>query len=214
MPKGVYERKKKNEKTELENPSNGAHRVIDDSRPYIVEAVVEGTSSLLMHAWNTEEIEEKQRSKKGSQARKTDDLESYVYRNDDGEISLRGEGFRMGVINAAKFQRDPRSSRKTAADLYKAGVVVLEEFCSLGVKEWEFVAAHRARIQMSHITRRRPGFNAGWRTTVTFNILLAEYIDPQTFLSVLNDAGKFYGVGDFRPTYGRFQVVDYRVKED
>jgi hypothetical protein len=70
-------------------------------------------------------------------AKKTDDLESYVYRCDDYTIGVPGEYFRQSIINAAKFRQDPRSPRKSAMDLYKAGIVSLTELSSLGKSTWD-----------------------------------------------------------------------------
>jgi hypothetical protein len=44
-----------------------------------------------------------------------------------------------------------------------------------------------------------------------FVVNLPEYVDPHFFQEVLTLAGRATGVGDFRPTYGRFQVVQFDV---
>jgi hypothetical protein len=40
---------------------------------------------------------------------------------------------------------------------------------------------------------------------------LPEYITPDVMQALAVDAGRLIGVGDFRPTYGRFQVVGFEV---
>ncbi len=42
---------------------------------------------------------------------------------------------------------------------------------------------------------------------------LPEYVGSQEFLDVLALAGRVIGVGDFRPTYGRFAIVNFDTKE-
>ena len=40
-----------------------------------------------------------------------------------------------------------------------------------------------------------------------------EYIPPQFLHSVLIDAGRLVGIGDFRPSFGRFNVTKFEVLE-
>src|SRR5271157_412251 len=101
-------------------PTNGAKEQIASEYPYVVHATIEGSTDLLLHAWNCEAVQEKANSKKGSDAKKTDNLESYARRDDDGQICLPSEYIRMALIASAKFRQDPRSPRKSAMDLYKA----------------------------------------------------------------------------------------------
>src|SRR3954465_10037326 len=99
--------------------TNGAELIIAEGQPYIVRASLVGTADLLFHRWNCEAVEAKGRAAKGSKAKKSDDVESYVYRNDDDMLCLPGEYVRQSIIHAAKFRQDPRSPRKSAMDLFK-----------------------------------------------------------------------------------------------
>src|SRR5512134_533370 len=108
-----------------ETPTNGAAAIIAQGEPYVVSVAIEGVADILLHRWNPEAVEEKARAAKGSAAKKSDDLESYVYRTETGEIAIPGEYLRQSIIAAAKFRQDPRSPRKSAMDLYKAGVIAL-----------------------------------------------------------------------------------------
>lgn len=178
-------------------------------QPYIVEFTIEGTSDLLFHRWSTEDVEAKSKAAKNSKAKKEDNIESYVYRNESGHICLPGEYVRQSMIHAAKFKQDPRSPRKSAMDLCKAGLVNLTEIADLGVKDWDYLDKRRVTIQRSGITRVRPAMLKGWKASMQFQVLTPEYIDTQFFHDVLTQAGRLVGVGDFRPTYGRFMVVRF-----
>jgi hypothetical protein len=196
----------------VDQASNGAEAVLSLNEPYVVSADVVGIAPLLFHAWNIDSVEAKGKAAKGSKAKKEDDLESYVYRNEKGVLSIPGEYFRMSIVNAAKFKQDPRSPRKSAMDLFKAGVVSIEEFCPLGNrKDWDYIDRRRVMIQRSAITRCRPAMAAGWKSTVLLQVLLPEYIQEQLLNEVLQSAGRLVGVGDFRPTFGRFQVVGFSI---
>jgi hypothetical protein len=77
------------------------------------------------------------------------------------------------------------------------------------VKEADYIDRRRVLIQRNAITRERPALREGWQATIDLMVLLPEYIDRKTLLEVLTNAGRLVGVGDFRPTYGRFQVVAF-----
>src|SRR5882762_930102 len=105
-------------------PTDGGNETISMSEPYAVTVVIEGSADILFHRWNSESVIEKAAAAKNSRAKKSDDVSSYVYRTEAGEIAIPGEYLRGSIINAAKFRQDPRSPRKSAMDLFKAAVVV------------------------------------------------------------------------------------------
>lgn len=191
--------------------SNGAESQIAMEVPFVAEVTIQGVSDLLFHRWNCESVAEKSAAKKGSAAKKTDDLESYIYRDERGELALPGEYLRMSLIGASKFRQDPRSPRKSMADLSKAAIISLTPLASLGCKVWDYEDKRRVCIQRNAITRTRPAMKAGWVAKIQLQCNLPEYISPSLLNEVIQQAGKLIGVGDFRPTYGRFQVVNFKV---
>lgn len=194
--------------------TNGGESVIAAGYPFTVSVTVEGIAPLLFHRWNCDAVEAKAKAAKGSAAKKNDDIESYVYRNSEGELALPGEYLRQSVIAAAKFRQDPRSPRKSAMDLFKAAAIPLTDLASLGVTEWDYEDRRRVTVQRSGITRVRPALNTGWRCTVQLMSNIPEYVDPVLLRQVVDDAGRLVGVGDFRPTFGRFAVSGWTLHTD
>lgn len=193
--------------------TNDAAQAISFEEPYIVGVAIEGTAPILFHRWSCEDVAEKAAAKKNSKAKKTDNVESYVYRNEQNQICLPGEYLRQTIIHAAKFKQDPRSPRKSAMDLFKAGLVALTELAPLngGTEKWDYIDQRRVTIQRAAITRMRPAFAKGWYAEMEFSILTPEYIDPQLFNEVLTLSGKLIGTADGRPSYGRFQITKCSV---
>lgn len=192
-----------------ESPTNDAKKTIKFEEPYCLKAVIQGTADLLFHRWSNEDIQEKSNARKGSRAKKTDNIENFVHRDDEGNICLLGEQFRMAIIATSKFKQDPRSPRKSAMDLYKAGFIILTEKSSLGVKDWDYLDARRVVIQKSAITRQRPALNKGWKCEILIQVNLPEYISSDDVYELLALAGRINGIGDFRPTFGRFIVTEF-----
>ena len=197
--------------TAIEPVTNGAKQLVELEEPYAVDFTIKGTAALLLHAWNNEAVEEKAKARKNSAAKKTDNIESYVYRCEDGTIGIPGNYVHGAIRDAAKFRQDPRSPRKSAFDLYKAAVVPMTDIASLGSTEWDYLDRRRVMVQRNGITRERPAFLAGWEATFRFLVTLPEYVQPEMVLDVLTLSGRVTGIGDFRPTYGRFQIISFEV---
>lgn len=192
------------------SPTNGGKTAIDFSIPYVVEVQIQGVADFLFHRWNNEAVAEKAAAAKGSKAKKSDDLESYVYRNEEGFLCIPGEYLRQSIIAAAKFKQDPRSPRKSAMDLFKAGVVAITPLATTGMKVWDYEDRRRVVIQRNAITRARPALKSGWRCTIQLMVNLPEYINEDLLNEVISSAGRLIGVGDFRPTFGRFNLVSFK----
>jgi len=201
----------KQDPTAISEPTNGGESSIENAMPYTVSVTIEGSADLLMHRWNCEAVAEKAKAAKNSKAKKSDDLESYVYRDDDGFICLPGEYLRQSIILASKFKQDPRSPRKSAMDLFKAAVIPLTMLASLGTKKWDYEDKRRVVIQRSGVNRTRPAMKKGWCVSNELMVNLPEYVEPSMLIDVIGMAGRLIGVGDFRPTFGRFHVTEFAV---
>lgn len=207
----ALKRKQESAVVHLTEVSNDAADTITTSAPYVARVTIVGDADILFHRWSCDAVEAKAKAAKNSAAKKTDNLETYVYRTPDGYIGLPGEYLRGALIAAAKFRQDPRSTRKSAQDLAKAALVSLTDVASLGVGAWDYEHRARVTVQRAGITRVRPALRAGWRASVQIMVTLPEYIDQSFLRGLLADAGRLIGVGDFRPTYGRFSLVGFEV---
>lgn len=195
--------------------SNGAEFSVAMMAPYLVEVTLTGTVPLLFHSWNTESVEEKAAAPKNSKLKKTDDIESYVYRDPMGNLGIAGKCLLGAICDTGRFFQDPRSPRKSARDLCKAGVQVLSMVAPFEPtrKKWDYEDKQRVVIQRSAITRTRPAMKEGWICTFRLQVTVPEYISPTLLHDILNKAGMLTGLCDFRPTYGRFRVTKFNVLE-
>lgn len=204
--------------------SDAGNGTIVQDEPYRVLLELTGDSVLLFHRWQSDSVEAKSRAAKGSTAKKTDDVESYVWRDDNGHICLPGEYVRGSLVDprngSAKYQQDPRSPRKSALDLFRAGVVSLTDLAVItkasGEKasDWDYLDRRRVTVQRNGVTRERPALNAGWTAEVELMVLLPNYINSSLLRRTITDAGRLVGVGDFRPTFGRFSITHFEVLKD
>jgi hypothetical protein len=201
--------------------SNAGAVTIAADAPYRVEVTIAGDAPILFHRWQNEAVAAKAAAKKGTSAKKSDDVESYVWRNEDGIICLPGEYVRGSLIDpkngAAKYRQDPRSPRKSALDLFRAGVISLTDLAPLTkadgrqAETWDYIDRRRVTVQRAGVTRERPALCRGWVATVRFLVTTPAYIEPTALRQTLTDAGQLVGVGDFRPSFGRFGITGFEV---
>lgn len=198
---------------ELAPVSNDAELQVEMGVPYVARVQIEGTAALLFHRYSVESVADKGNAPKNSKAKKTDDIESYVYRDDEGYLCVEGIAMRAALAAAGKSRQDPRSPRKSACDLYKAIIQPLTELARLdpNTKQWDYIDQRRAVVQRNAIPRSRPAMRRGWQATFDIMVEAPQYLDPQSLNALVADAGRFCGLLDYRPTYGRFQVVKFEV---
>jgi len=196
-----------------ESPTNGGSESIECQKPYRVLVTIQGVCPLLFHRWNNEEVAAKAAAKKGSAVKKTDNIESFLYRMPNRNVAIPGEMLRQSIIHAAKYEQDPRSTRKSMMDLVKAAVISLTDLSDTGLKEPDYIDQRRVVVQRASVTRSRPALSEGWKATFILMVNLPEYLPENRLNYLVQQAGKLIGIADFRPSYGRFNVIRFESLE-
>lgn len=198
------------------NPySNGLESVAPAQT--IMDVSIQGVARMLFHRYDCGVVEAKGGAAKGSKTKKTDDIDGYVYRDEAGNLCVPADVVQSSIIISGKSFQDPRSPRKSAMDLMKAGILVLPDMIPLKkpdgkvYRNWDFTDTRRVKIQQAAISRTRPGVEAGWTADFQIVILLPELISPEFLRTVLANAGAVCGLCDYRPRFGRFQIVGART---
>lgn len=192
-----------------ETAGKGESQAGIETGPMTIEVGIEGVAPILFHRWDCAAVEAKAKAKKNSKEKTTDNLESYVYRCEDGTLGLPGINVHMSLVKAAKSKADPRSPRKSACDLVKAVLLVMPLLASFGVQTWAFEDRRRVMVQRNGITRVRPALHAGWTLSFAVTVLDTSYVDEPFLHDLITSAGRYCGLGDFRPQFGRFQIVRF-----
>ncbi len=180
----------------------------------VLSVLVEGTAPLLMHRYDVAAIEHRASAPKGSAQRRSEDPEEYLYRTGAGFLGIPATNVKRCLVEAGRYFDDPRSSgrRRQATDLFRSSLLVEPEYALLliagqPVDAPQFLDRRRAVVQRQAVARTRPGMMKGWRLTFRVVSLDARYVGPPLLREVLEGAGRFIGLGDFRPDFGRFQIV-------
>lgn len=139
----------------------------------------------------------------------------------DGNVFIPPMAFKNCLSSAAKYLKKgiPGQGKSTYTKKFVSGVLVADGL-TLPVKKDQvqgesfFVPADGIRGSGKRVMKTFPVI-PDWSGKVEFTIL-DEIIDKNTFTETLEEAGKFIGIGRFRPEnngfYGRFTVekVDWQ----
>ncbi len=133
--------------------------------------------------------------------------QSALYFDEDLGPYLPGINIESCLIEGAKLSR--------LGTALKRSIEIVDERCALeydGPRTrqalWDagFYDARSVKVTTSRIMRYRPLFTK-WSCNcdVVFN---QEMIDRQQVIKSFQDAGAYIGVGDYRPKFGRFSVIE------
>lgn len=134
-----------------------------------------------------------------------------LYLNDKGLPCLTADVI-LGLLSAAGAKLKSKKEMQ-------AGVFTDEDYYAIdfpGSKDPEVmyskkdhVHVKRAKVGMSAIMRVRPRFKQ-WKISFVLNIV-TDVIDERTVREALELAGRVVGIGDWRPRYGRYNVIGFEA---
>jgi hypothetical protein len=171
---------------------------------------IEGVRPLLMHAPTG--IGDKPRLRRGEHLDPEVEAESYLYKDPEGRIVVPSVNVKACIREAGRNYR-VRGRRTTFAALIRAAIDVRPSpYIPLVHKGW-VVDIRPVVVQGNRILRARPRFDE-WG--LEFYIVNSDptVIHADTLKRILVDAGRYYGLGDFRPEFGLFEVKEFRKAEN
>ena len=142
--------------------------------------------------------------------------------NSDGYVFIPQMAFKNCIAEAAKYLSKPipGKGKSNYTKHFEAGIMVtdslvLDVLAEDVEGEWFFVPSDGRRGGARRVDKCFPVIPE-WSGKVTF-FIYDELVTQEVFTEVLEEAGRFIGIGRFRPRnngfYGRFDVVDVQWKE-
>ena len=168
-----------------------------------IEVSVKGIAPLLMNKFTEAAKDESKLGKKVYDL--TEEAEKKTYRTSDGKLFLPSSHFKASMVKASSDFK--MTGRKTYKDYVRSGVFISEEEIVLDQQEYE-IHSEPVVIQRARVMSWRPKFKT-WSCSFTIEIV-DEMINQTTLKEILTMAGKYKAVGDYRPDYGRFDVVKFK----
>jgi hypothetical protein len=173
---------------------------------YAVKIV--GTKPLLMHAPTG--LGDKPKLRRGEHLDPKTEAESYLYKDAEGRICIPSVNIKACIREAGRNYR-VSGRRTTFASMIRAGLDIKPfPYVPLIHNGWR-VDVRPVVVQRNRILRARPCFDE-W--ALEFEIVNRDptIIHMDTLKRILVDAGRYYGLGDFRPEFGLFEVAQFELK--
>jgi len=183
------------------------------SNTYRVE--LQGAAPLLMHN-PASLMEQKQGRDTGAPDPETEARKA-LYKDREGNIVVPSRAIEGAMREAAKdFRVSGKGGKKSYKEYIIAGVLVEPANIPLQMDganpgdSWQ-VDLQPVVVQRSRIMRARPRFDQ-WKLEFKLT-LLDPLLDPSIVQEILEAAGKYKGLLDYRPKFGRFQVLCFEPLE-
>ncbi len=167
-----------------------------------------GTKPLLMHAPTG--IGDKPKLRRGEHLDPKTEAESYLYRDEEGNIVIPSVNVKACIRDAGRNYK-VSGRRTTFAAVIRAGLDIKPfPFIPLFHNGWKIYST-TVVVQRNRILRHRPKFD-DW--SLEFQIINQDptILHKDTLKRILEDAGKYYGLGDYRPEFGLFKVENFEIK--
>lgn len=165
-----------------------------------IKVEINGVSPLLMHRF----IGEDKKARKKQVYVPEEIAEKAAYRTDDGKLFLPSTHFKASMVKAStdfKFR-----GKKTYKEYIKAGIIIEPNEIILDQQKYT-IHEEPVVINRSRVMSWRPRFNK-WSCNFVM-IIIDDMLDALTLKEILISAGRYKGVGDHRPEYGRFEVTTF-----
>jgi len=174
-----------------------------------IQVQIKGISPLLVNRFLEKSIDKK--SKKRSGAMQTDELKDKLYLHDE-KPHIPSVYFRNAIVEAAKQFKVTGKGKSTFSKLAGSTVDVEPEMIKIIPGDYvPFKIAAVNPMTKGRMMVTRPRFNT-WQCA--FKVVLNdESLPPEVLNEILNYAGAYVGVGDWRPdkkgTFGKFMITSF-----
>lgn len=167
----------------------------------IFEVEIRGTAPLLMNRFTDESGSKKTKKIYDDQ----EEAEKRLYLDENGKLYQPGEHIERALQLASKNFK--YGGRKSYYDFVRSAVFVQPEKVIHIIQDWK-IDKRPVVIQKRRIMRCRPLLK-NWQLKFQLHVI-DENIDAEVLKEILEYAGRFIGLGDNRPRYGRFKVIQFK----
>ena len=174
-----------------------------------LDVTIKGTRGLLMHS-TVAMLKPKSNKVKSSEHDPIEEAKDCLYLNDAKKICVPSMAVLSAMRKAATQLKKAGAGKKTLKDFVFSGLRVNPDMIELPNQEYE-IDIRPVVVMRARILRARPLFK-NWNLTFQIEIVDEQTWDAGMVRQVLEEAGKYQGLLDFRPLFGTFEVIS--VKRD
>lgn len=174
------------------------------------DVTIKGIRPLLMHS-TAGMLLQKSNKVKSSEYDPEEEAKNGLYLNPDGKICVPGMAILSCLRATGVNLKKGGSGKKTLKDYVFSGLRIEEDLIELPNQKYE-IDVRTARVPPrtgSRIMRARAVFN-DWMLKFKVTIIDSQTWDGGKVRGLLEEAGKYQGLLDFRPLFGTFEVVSMK----
>ena len=170
-----------------------------------VKVKIEGIAPLLMNRFAVTKPEEEKGKRRDESYSVEADAEKALYKDDKIGCYAPSSWVEASLREAAKeFKGKGRGTLKATV---LSTVFVDPEKIPLNKKTFDEIDVRPVVIQRNRVVKGRPKFNS-WELSFTISFD-EKRIKRDRVKEILEEAGAAKGIGDYRPKFGRFKVVEF-----
>lgn len=172
-----------------------------------LDVIIKGTRPLLMHS-TAGMLKPKSNKVKSSEHDPEEEAKDCLYLNEAKKICVPSMAILSAMRKAATQLKKAGAGKKTLKDFVFSGLQIESDMIELPDQNYE-VDIRPVVIQRSRIMRARPIFK-NWGLTFKVTLIDEQTWDAGMVRNVIEEAGKYQGLLDFRPLFGTFEVVSVK----
>ncbi len=169
-----------------------------------INVKIKGIKPLLQHSTYAMTLP-KTKKVKSSEHDTDEEAALCLYLNENKKMCVPFIHILAAMRKAATNLKKGGSGKKTLKDFVYSGLQVSPDLIEITPQKYD-VDIQIVKVGNARIPRARPLFKK-WEITFKIDIVDEQTWDAGTVRQVLEEAGKYQGIGDFRPLYGTFEVV-------
>jgi hypothetical protein len=193
---------------------------------YKIDCTIRGTKELIQHGFNQVQLDQIQKSSKRLKVDYSMEWLTTMYVTDRGFLYQPATHIESAMQKAAasfkiKGQRTKTWTMPIKAYVYVTPTQIIHLRDGQPVRapdekllrqplETMWVDVRRVVVQRASVARSRLMIASGWELNFQLEIHDDE-ITPDIIEPILVDAGFAMGIGDYRPRYGRFEIVRFEL---
>jgi len=135
----------------------------------------------------------------------------YLYLDEEGRSCIPAANIKACIRDAGRNYR-VRGRRTTFAAMIRAALTISPRMVPIISKEGWKVDVRSVVVQRQRILRARPRYD-DWELEFTIRNEDPTIIPAEMLKKIIIDAGRWYGLGDFRPEYGLFQLKEFKIED-
>jgi len=179
-----------------------------------IKVTIEGTTPLLFNRFRDVAIEGKSKKRTGAMAEA--EIEDKLYQDENGKTQLPSVYIKNCITEASKQFKIVGKGKSTYSKLV-ASTVDIEPFM-IELKSGKYEVFRISAVNpmtKGRMMTERPRYN---KWSAEFEILLNDPAVPSSVINeILEHAGKYVGVGDWRPEkkgmHGKFMITSFKIQK-